>query len=212
MIVNKKQKIYIELKDYLSKLDPSPSFDKQNKFIFFGNYKVGTKSINIGVLKHRVIRKIDIKEYTLLFNSLTEENLDSLFKFTIVRNPWDRVVSAFMYLQQKSKDYSVDNNIEFNKFIKEILCLYGTNYNKHFGVQYKNVYYNDKCIVDYIAKLETINNDWINISKKIDIKENVPIIGNSKRQLDYKKYYNQISIDIISELYKKDIELFNYKF
>ena len=43
------------------------------------------------------------------------------------------------------------------------------------------------------------------------LSKDIPKINTSKRQ-DYKLYYNKDLIDIIGEIYKKDIELFGFKY
>ncbi|KKK98116.1 hypothetical protein LCGC14_2645950, partial [marine sediment metagenome] len=68
-----------------------PVLDKQNEFMFFSNNKVAQTSVNRRLLKLRsIVYKDDHQKYESHFQDAVGK-LDSIYKFTIVRNPWDRV-------------------------------------------------------------------------------------------------------------------------
>ena len=81
-----------------------PVFDKRDLFIFFGNHKVGLTSIIKTALADRAITwKNSKSKYYDLLDSVTKKYVRRAFKFTIVRNPFSRTVSAFFYLRQNSQ-------------------------------------------------------------------------------------------------------------
>ena len=187
----------------------APILDKEGKFIFFKTTKACQKSIKkaIGdrIITHRRYDKSN-------FESLIETYY-SAFKFTVVRNPWDRVVSTFHYLQQPPLGW-INADMSFKHFVTHELVKCGTRFNNHFHHQTPNCIYcggKNELIVDYIARFETIDADWRYIANKIKVSPVLPHINKSVHK-DYKTYYNDECIEIVSNIYKKDIEFLNYKF
>ena len=71
------------------------------------------------------------------------------------------------------------------------------------------MYYNDKLIVDYLARVETIDTDWKIISQKINYPSNMVWKNKSK----HKNYSDELSIEsmeIIYNYYKEDFTTFGY--
>ncbi len=149
------------------------------------------------------------------------DNWNNYFKFAVVRNPWDRVVSNYEYAKMeksywhstedetKHKDYDLLLGLTF----KECLILLKNNPDKfwHPGWknQYKYIYDEDnKLMINNVYKHENINNQFKNIFN-LDL---LNINKSIKEYESYKVYYDKESIQLVSEIYEKDIKLFNYKF
>ena len=72
--------------------------------------------------------------------------------------------------------------------------------------------FNGKINLDYIGKFEDLDIVFKNISSQLSIKNlDFPHEKKSKK-IDYKMYFNDESIDIVTKYYKDDLETFNYKF
>ena len=86
---------------------------------------------------------------------MTQEQYEEYFKFAIVRNPWDRLVSFYKYLGYKNQmDFKTFVTEEFkNKVFKERYWF--------VGPQYEYVVdKNGKMIVDFIGKFESLQEDF----------------------------------------------------
>lgn len=71
---------------------------------------------------------------------------------------------------------------------------------------------NNKVGVDFIINLHTIKDDWPILNKILGFSSEVLHINKSIHD-DYKNYYkNDKLIDIVEEIYKPDINYFNFKF
>ena len=132
------------------------------------------------------------------------------YTFCCVRNPWDRVVSAYHYYV---KQYNVtdgrlgfsDEDVSWEQFINKDWkdgtwgCV-----NKQQISYYTNV--------NTILKFENLINDFYKIQKKFDVYR--PLFqANKSYHKDYKHYYtNPHWIDEVALHYKDDIGQFNYSF
>tara|TARA_Y100000385_G_scaffold290524_1_gene364053 strand:- start:1027 stop:1626 length:600 start_codon:yes stop_codon:yes gene_type:complete len=193
--------------EYIESLENPIVFDTDNKFLFFPINKNAQTSICRNTLKHRcVLRKDSLDKWVGYQKNLTEESIYEYFKFAIVRNPYDRFVSAYFYLLQNDGTFPKHDSID--SFIKNYFPL-GDFYDVHFQKQTPQLYYNDKLIVDYLGRLETINTDWEIISQKIDCPSNMVHRNISK----HKNYTDELSIEhreIIYNYYKEDFTKLGY--
>jgi len=126
-----------------------------------------------------------------------QEYIETYKLYGAVRNPYERMVSWWKW---KSKKRS------FEWFVKN----FGTSHKNHkpcldfFCSQYKN-------IESYI-RFENLENDYIKFCKDVDL-TNYPLQNMNKTQhSSYKKYYNEETFNKVSEIWKKDIDYFHYKF
>jgi hypothetical protein len=187
-------------------LSKHPILDRKDEYMFFGNHKVAMTSVNRHLLKNRTISiKSDRELYINKLKSYSLDDINRIFKFTIVRNPFARIVSAFFYLKQME---IISLNSTFNEFIRETNLL---EFNPHFHTMYDRVVYDGELFVDFVAKLESIETDWKFIQKRLGIKKNLPHKNKSTHK-DYRSYYNDESKNKIIKIYSKDLNFFGYKF
>lgn len=149
---------------------------------------------------------------------LGEEIWNNYFSFSFVRNPWDLMVSSYNWWKQKGaqrvKRYGkVARKIENMDFAKFMHSKYGRYMiNERYGNFYDWLSENDKIIVDFIGKVESIDEDWEKICKLNNLKHiEMPHINKSKRT-DYRKYYDAETREIVARRFRKGIEKFDYSF
>lgn len=152
---------------------------------------------------------------------------NSYFKFTIVRNPWQRYFSFFKYFKSYGEKYmrrdeSIDwNEPEINqgKFCVELFK------NKDDQTVLKKIilnndsqdsYYCDesgKIIVDHIAEFQNLQNEFVFLCNQVGIQ--TPTLQHSNKSsspLNMRDIYNQELIDLVAEKEKGIIQLKGYKF
>ena len=142
--------------------------------------------------------KRDIKHNKIAYYKNTYgERINNYFKFTIVRNPYDRMLSYYFWI--KGKNNQEFNKNEFINFIKINSCFQHEYIDNTF----------------HIIHFENLINELKNIECFKDIIDfnNYPTLNASNNS---KKNYNEILDkelkDLIFNKYKKDFELFGYEY
>jgi chondroitin 4-sulfotransferase 11 len=138
--------------------------------------------------------------------------IDDYFKFSIVRNPWDRIFSVYKWNRNQEEDLNSKN---FLKFLKENKDSRNETLLWHSGFmnQLDYLMHRNNVCMDYIIRFENLLSDFFDFKRRhpeIVISE---LTHTHRREsLPYTEYYNSESYDLVSNLFKKDIEHFGYKF
>ncbi|WP_257933238.1 sulfotransferase [Campylobacter lari] len=152
---------------------------------------------------------------------LDRDKFESYFSFGFVRNPYDRMVSAYHYLRRGGgnlvdETWAKENIYKYNSFEEFVLNLQNNDERikilswMHFVPQYKYLCDNDKNIlVNFIGKFEKLDEDFKKILNILKRKDNLVHVNKSQHG-DYKDYYNYKTHKIIREIYKNDFEIFDY--
>ena len=144
---------------------------------------------------------------------------DDYFKFTFVRNPWDRVVSIYQYYKHGTEpenwEFRTDDKIlepTFKEFI------FGVRNESHrlyslVGLPQKDWLFDQdgNQLVDFIGRFEKYSDDVNKLFQKIGCNKQIGHARKSKRG-PYRDYYDDETRNIIRELCKVDIEYFGYEF
>jgi len=77
----------------------------------------------------------------------------------------------------------------------------------------KDFFYNENgvCLVDFIGKIEYLQDSFRQICRQININETIPHLNKSREDSNYLHYYTNNSIKMVHDAFKEDIELFGYK-
>ena len=173
----------------------------------------------------RHINAYDIKK------EVGEEVFNTYFKFCVVRNPYDLIVSSFFWDKRKinynevllNNDYSEEHSYTNEELNNNNLKKEFMDYCKNFTHNYTSdnlsrIMIDDIQICQYYIKYENLKNDIINILDKLGIKEyDINDLPNLKSKIrsdkfSYRDLYDNETIEIVKKLFKTEIELFNYEF
>jgi len=160
------------------------------------------------------------------------------FKFTIVRNPWDMLVSRYFWSKQvvqktpkqiveevKKEPLNIDKwgklSIACDRHIRHkvvtpdddfrafIKKLHGNFSNTKYYFDWKGKPWND-----FVMRYENLEEDYKTVCKKIGIPyEPLPGLKTKVRESrNYSTMYDDESRKIVAKLFKKEIEYFHYTF
>ena len=136
-----------------------------------------------------------------------------MFKFSFVRNPWNMIRSRYYYskIDGSSQSLHIRSYKTFEEFILND-TVYLRNHYISRPCDYMEI--GGKNVMDFVGKYENLNEDFEKVCNEINIPfEKPPYINSSDSSKDdYRSEYTQEMIDVVHDLYKKEIELFNYSF
>jgi hypothetical protein len=137
-------------------------------------------------------------------------DLEKYFKFTFVRNPWERYFSYFKYTYREPSQLTIEN---FKSLVYEMKDYQPKGFSP---LEPQSHWFLNKgeIIVDFIGCVENIKLDLEFISKKLNLNLKIPTrkINKSIEYLDKKNFYTQELIDIVAEKEIDVIKLKNYTF
>lgn len=149
---------------------------------------------------------------------------DKFFKFTFVRNPWSRAVSLFEYRKKLAgQGITYPHWPTIEDIIKDDFCdvVKKDSFNTNPSIQFLE----EGCASDYwlsskikkninfIGRFESLEKDFEFILNQLSI-SHAPELPhkNKSSKKHYSEYYNDETRNLVAIKYKRDIELFEYKF
>lgn len=177
-------------------LDPNRNIkivEKRNteitKFGIIGNREDGISNKFYNLMSANEIKKL-----------LSKDIFNSYFKFCVVRNPYDKMVSLYNMLKNRNK-----LKLSFEEFCK-----------RHHCINYKRYFINNKSCIDFYIRFEYLKEDLEKVCNILNIKFDYSLLPKFKTQFrkdnDYRKYYTEETKKIVYEKHIKEFKMFNYKF
>ena len=137
--------------------------------------------------------------------NMNEDKWNTYFIFAFVRNPYDRIVSGWNYINKY--------NIPFKNYLNIGINANSFDFWHVFMTQTKHIIdINQTIRADYIGKFENLEEDLKIILKKIGINDIIhkPFIKNSKPHKKYTEYYDEFTTQKVNIIMKEDFSNFNY--
>ena len=133
------------------------------------------------------------------------------FCFTFVRNPWDLMVSEFLYVMRVDGLPPVDSDAlsspafqeGFKRFIRS-----GKGERYHLRPQHRFINRH----MDFIGRFENLQQDFEAVSERIGLPLEKLSHRNQSVRGHYSGYYDDESRALVSKKFRKDIELFGFSF
>lgn len=204
--------------------------NSRNRYVYIKQYKVGSSTIDEYTKDHRLCG----------FDATPEQlqtDYKEWFKFSVVRNPYDRVVSVYVdkclqnpvdrinrgetklqtcqqiILKALKKPQRLDQfaSVTFEDFISVLPEILFKDW--HFIPQ-SPFLVNEKgeIVADKVARFENFDEEVKEILTKLGFEVSQVPHKNKTIRRHYKEYYNDTTRSVVARLYKDDIVNFNYAF
>ncbi len=129
-----------------------------------------------------------------------------MFVFTLVRNPWDRLVSYYTWLQDQTFDHpavGLAKTVDFSGFINTPALQRAVRLSP-----YKS-YVNDGA---HFFRLEHLEADLAPLWDHLGFELTIPMVNRSMRNRDWRPYYTADDAALVGALCKEDIARSGYRF
>ena len=196
---------------------------EQNRCIFIHIPKTAGSAIGENLFGHLGGGHMTYRDYQWVFNQIYGvKDFDQYFKFAFVRNPWDRVVSAFAFLRDGGNTWQdqqfLDNHRSafenFNTFIHEWLSEHTAQECLHLRPQIDFLCDDSgQMAVDYLGRYELLHDDYENIRAQLGIGKPLPKRKtNQSSHRHYREYYDKEAVEKVAKIYDRDIKELGYRF
>ena len=149
----------------------------------------------------------------LLYQHHNPHEFKKYFKFTFVRNPWDREVSSYEYFRKLDlESRSFEDRLKYRMKKRVSFPLVGLKKIKVCGYNYMITDKSGKYFPDFIGRFENLQNDFNFICDKIGKSREILPHYNKINKPHYSEYYNERTKQMVAEAYEKEIENFGYRF
>jgi chondroitin 4-sulfotransferase 11 len=154
-------------------------------------------------------------------NTLNDDRVfGSYFKFTVVRNPWDRLVSTLAWSDQKWARGEELAVADFDRTLRQIYAAICGRRGRETPLSLPP-HLHPQCsylrdaqeglLVDFVARYENLQADWEVIGSKLGVSATLPVRMKSHHR-HYREYYSSDTRGMVAEMYAPDVTTLRYEF
>ncbi|MBD3418495.1 MAG: hypothetical protein GF398_00105 [Chitinivibrionales bacterium] len=177
------------------------------------NDAINNYRIDLG--RHDFKRMLYVKEHMF-----APDEFESLYKFAIVRNPYDRAVSLWKYLNRSFiwRVNYLKMKFSFSYFLSQLPVMWTTKADRHIALHtapmWDDITDDHGCLLlDGIYKLEEIDREIITLNRALGTDVALLSHANRKRRFrNYRTFYTPRSKRLVEQLYENDIVELGYSF
>jgi len=151
------------------------------------------------------------------YTDIKRANIDDWFKFTFIRNPYERYMSLYAYCKRERwipEELSHDDFLELiNNVLKDKSkhTFEIDRIRNHAVPMYLFVCEDEKIKMDFIGKFENLEKDIKYVCEKLDKPTPKRILHyNRSSTKNYKTYYSEELAKKVYDFYEKDFLIFGY--
>lgn len=199
-------------------------YDLQRNLVYIRIPKSASTSVSLLMLSgiYEDISRLNAREINFLIDVNLKARISSAEEtstfFTIVRNPFARIVSVYRSYFEEQQDHflyedylfgSFQKSISFPEFVRRLSLIPDRLKDQHLKPQHLFLEYYERRKIQNITVLKLEEPD--NISTFLSgYNLSIPHLNKSAGTSDFKKYYDQSTARLAARIYKEDLERFGY--
>lgn len=177
---------------------------RSHKFLFIQIPKTATSSIHSVLDPHMDYDYSKISRHAK-YSEVAEFYPESknYFKFSFVRNPWDRLLSFYLFKKTDRSTHQIPKDMSLKNFT---LTISGQVLNNQIS-------YVD-CLNQpfFLGRFENLQDDFDKICDTIGVSSCQLPLKNTTKHNHYTEYYDDETREIVAKKFARDIDHFGYKF
>lgn len=142
--------------------------------------------------------------------SVTPDQYRSYFKFTFVRNSWSRVFSWYrnvMTNENHRRERGIARELTLPEFLHRHPSDWGTRSQLYWLLDSRG-----KLPFDFVGRFENLNADFRTVAETVNLPDlELPHLV-AGEGLVYTDHYDQRTIDLVHDRFRKEIKLFGFEF
>ena len=189
-----------------------PEFDETKSIFIHIPRAAGTS------LSHAIYNRDPWHHLISIYRDYNPKKFSIYFKFAFIRNPFDRLLSTYLYSfiqKQRLPSTSVAFVTEFKTFEDFVInWINDHNISSHYFFYPQTQYISDsdgRFIIDFLGRFETLIDDYQFVKNRLLITVDLPQM-NTTRHTNYRDHYSKKMQQIVEDVYENDLKLLGYKF
>ena len=210
-------------------------------FIFIGPPKTASTSLRVAVETHYNTHDVEVRKRSHVPADYSEFDGLTLPYVACIRNPYDRMVSAFQHVYNVHSLFDDEERLPppnqqgFNRFVKYVYAhdltwkninhymvqtakpgRIVTDWDKEVSFKRNQVNYlkrnNEVVDLELLIRHENIEEDYKKLQKYIGYKGPLPKITVGKMEINYREIYTRHTKSLVEEIFAEDLDYFKYTF
>ena len=143
---------------------------------------------------------------------VARDEMDDFLIFTLVRNPWDRMVSYYHWLKEQSFDHpavALASNLGFADFLRHPETVKAIKANP-YGSYLRDGSGRERA--GHFVRIEHFDEDFAPVAAHLGFDLALERVNTSTRDRDWRGYYNEALAAHVADLCAEDIARFGYRF
>lgn len=181
-------------------------------YAYVGIMKAGSTSIRVAIAQQAGVTLEDLRSVQVAARNVAVE----LFRFTVVRNPFARLVSCWAHFASGAQAGKLRSNFEFAPLagmsFREFavyVCRRQWATNMHYAPQWHQLHHDGRRLVDSIIKLEEIDREWPALMEQWGLP--ALSVRRASQHDPWESYYTRGLKRSVARKYRADFERLGYQ-